>query len=79
MPGLRLGDELRLHRASVATPHDWVALAAQLGGGLGAYTVPWRLELMTCSSKRWRNFNDLGASTALDFHNLFFLEAYGQT
>eukprot|EP00438_Fugacium_kawagutii_P030109 Skav227845 [mRNA] locus=scaffold4698:100725:106055:- [translate_table: standard] len=38
-PALRIGDELRLHRASVVTGHDWVALAAQLGGGLGAYTA----------------------------------------
>ena len=45
-PALRLAPlELRLHGARAAAGEDWVALAAQLGGGLGAYTVPrWILE-----------------------------------
>ena len=41
-PGLRLASpELQLHGAK-GHGADWVALAAQLGGGLGAYTVSWR-------------------------------------
>ncbi|CAL1153532.1 unnamed protein product [Cladocopium goreaui] len=53
-PALRLAPlELRLHGARAAAGEDWVALAAQLGGGLGAYTA--QMDALVQRGAHWQS------------------------